>query len=252
MRKLGLVLVVLLCGSTDGAVITWNAAQDTTSSAANDVADGGNVILAINGQSQTNGSALRPGNVTLDGVLFESRDFDNFLGAFAIQSTAALSLPSGTTTGDAAYDTFLTHVAFANTANATNTANTGLSGTDVNVVFPILGLTTNSDYLVQVWYTDERNGNSNRVATFGDNETVESLVNVPATGANGFGSFVVGTFTADATTQDLRIAIANAPRSHVTGLLVREVVAVPEPSAFFAIAMASTVIGSRRRKSKRD
>ncbi|MDV6034066.1 MAG: PEP-CTERM sorting domain-containing protein [Phycisphaera sp. RhM] len=97
--------------SAPAAVITWGAVQDTTSSAANDLVDGGAVDLAINGQSQSNTSPLRQGSVTLDGILFASPDAQDFWGNIATPTLNALSLPSGRTTGDADYDTFLTHVA---------------------------------------------------------------------------------------------------------------------------------------------
>ena len=72
LRTLLCVLLAASFASTHSyaAVITWGAVQDTTTSAANDVADGGDVILALNGQSQSNSSPLRPGSVTLDGIVF--------------------------------------------------------------------------------------------------------------------------------------------------------------------------------------
>jgi hypothetical protein len=251
MSKYILLFIIgssFLTNHSYAAIITWGAVQDTTSNAANDVVDGGAVVLALNGQSQGNNSSLRPGPVTLDGVLFESRDFNNFLGRIAIDDPAALALPAGTTTGDADYDIFLNHVAFVNTSNAVNAANTGLSGTDNNSVYPITGLTANTDYLIQVWYTDERN-NGTRTATYGDNEG--NSVNVPAQGANGLGSFVVGQFTADSTMQDLRIGITGSPNGHVTGLLVRAT-AVPEPSSFFAMALVAggLVFVQRQKREK--
>lgn len=244
------ITAALLFSRSDAAVITWGVAQDTTTSAANDVVDGGDVVLAINGQSQSNTSPLRPGSVTLDGIVFDSPDYDNFLGRLATAEQAALSLNPGQTTGDSDYDLFLNHVAFANTSNATNTANTGLSGTDDDAVYPIQGLTTNTDYLIQLWYTDERTQVPPRTAIFGDNEASQNTVNVPGRGANGFGSFVVGTFTADSSSQDLRLQIEGSTRAHLTGLLVRAV-AIPEPSHFAIIALGAIVaVGRRGRRTK--
>ncbi|MCC9602601.1 PEP-CTERM sorting domain-containing protein [Stieleria sp. JC731] len=231
--------------SSTAAVITWGAVQATTTSAADDIVDGGEVILAINGQSQLNSSSRRPGSVVLDGITFQSLDYDQFLGASAIDDQRSLSLPEGRTTGDADYDVFLNHVAFVNTSNATNTANTGLSGTNTNAVYPIQGLTAGQNYLIQLWYTDERTWLDPRTAIFGDNESTESVVTLPGRGANGFGNFVIGNFTADATTQDLRIAIDAAQRSHLTGLMVR---AIPEPSAASLLGFTSLLLVARRRK----
>ncbi|QDV81446.1 PEP-CTERM sorting domain-containing protein [Stieleria magnilauensis] len=237
------LMTLVVYSSAPAAIITWGAVQDTTASAANDVVDGGDVVLAINGQSQSNTSPLRQGSVTLDGILFESPDAQDFLGNVATPTLNALSLPSGRTAGDADYDTFLTHVAFADVSQA------GLAGTDVDLIYPIAGLSVATDYLVQLWYTDERPTGTNRSAIFGDNETPNHTVVVPGQGANGFGSFVVGSFTADSSTQDLRIGIENAPRAHLTGILVRAV-AIPEPSSFAFLALGMTVaVGRRRRRS---
>jgi|GEM_PF-3534610 len=219
-RKSVLIGIVIgLGGLAHGASINWGPVESTTASAANDVVDGGEVVLAINGRSQSNSSSRRPpASVRLDGIKFDTVSLSRFLGRQATDIERALSLP--TSTGDSEYDAFLTHVAFSDVSNS------GLGGTDKNTIYSIGGLTRNSDYLVQLWYTDERPGVLSgfvpRIAIFGDNERVENTVNVPGLGDNGFGSFVVGSFTADSRTQDLRMTITNANRAHLTGILVRE------------------------------
>ncbi|MGB7326528.1 MAG: PEP-CTERM sorting domain-containing protein [Rubripirellula sp.] len=242
---IGLFLASLLPYSADGAVITWGVVQSTTTSAVNDVARFGDVVLAINGQSQGNASSRRPGDAVLAGITFQSLDFDQFLGQVAINDQTALSLPATTTTGDAQYDTFLNHVAFVNVNNASNSAATGLSGTDQDAVYPIPNLAIGKQYSIQVWYTDERVGNESRAMTYGDNEAGGNSASVPGTGANGLGSFVVGSFTADATSQDLRITTTTAGRGHITGLLVQ---AVPEPSSLFVCSFGVVGLLVRRRR----
>ncbi len=221
VARLSLLSAVLLisCDLAAAARINWATVQATTADAAEDVVDGGNVVLAINGRSQTDSSSRRPpSTVTLDGVVFESAPIADFLGRTAIDVPHALSSPKST--GDSEYDAFLTHVAFTNVSVAE------LRGTDSNAIYPIRGLTVGTDYLIQLWYTDERpsvfpNAQS-RIAIFGDNEPIENTVVVPGEGANGYGSFVAGSFEADRRSQNLRLAITNTARSHLTGILVRE------------------------------
>lgn len=202
------------------ASIDWGPARSTTASAANDIVDGGRVVLALNGRSQTDSSSRRPPrSVTLDGIEFESAPIREFLGATATDIERSLSSPNST--GDRDYDAFLTHVAFANVSVS------GLPGSDGNAVYRILGLKAETDYLVQLWYTDERPGVYNgfvpRVSTYSDNERVNpSTVEVPGQGDKGFGSYVVGSFTADGLSQSLRLTTDRASRSHLTGILVRE------------------------------
>ena len=214
-----------------GNEITWGPVQSTTGNAVEDVADGGHVVLAINGQSQEPGSPLAPPeSISLDGVEFTSASHEVFLGRSFVASGGAISFHGNT--GNLSYDQFLAHVAVVDVdANVPN-----LEGTNDLAIYKIQGLTENTQYLVQIWYTDERtftNGSRTRVATYGDNEPVPNKVDVPAVGEFGFGSFVVGTFVAGGTTQDLSFELRNtSPKvndngnPHVTGIMVREV-AVP-------------------------
>lgn len=241
LTSLAMVGVLALASGAQAAAITWGAAQDTTTSAANDVVDGGTVVVAFNGHNFGDGS--EPASVTLDGITFTSPDHDVFLGQqfdtgdlLTVNTTG----PVVNSTGDADYDTFLNHAAIVDTATA------GLGGSNTDATYSITGLTNGVAYFVQLWYADERVAPvdfTNRVATYGDG--LGSNVNVAATGANGFGQFVVGSFTADAATQDLRIAIANAGRAHATGLLVREV--IPEPASMVLFGLGGLLMFRRRR-----
>lgn len=229
---LSLVFMLSVASSVSRAAnINWGSAQDVTPSAEDDIVDGGAVVFAFNGHNH-NSPAGVPASVNLDGVTFTSPPISEFLGWTPVNGPAPDrqlgGQLNGNSTGNADYDTLLDNVAIVDAFTA------GLSGTNEDAIYPINGLSADSDYLLQIWFTEERDKQSHRVAVFGDNAVNENTVDVAGAGGNGFGKFVIGEFTADSGTQDLRLGILFAGRSHVTGLLVRE--AVPEPSAFILVA----------------
>ncbi len=186
-------------------VIQWGLTQDTTADAAADIIDGGAVVLALNGHNSGPGDPSEPGDVTLDGVLFTA---SNFLG----QVFNADGLLAGNSSGDADYDLLLDTVSVVDGGDPANNDTT----------FVITGLTDGTDYMIQLWFTDERAAQAGRVMTFGDNADPESTVDVAGEGANSLGRFVSGSFTAEGTTQDLHMVTNGFGRSHLTAILVRE------------------------------
>ena len=133
------VCSLLLCPSFAlGDKITWGTVQSTTGNAVDDVADGGEVVLAINGQSQRPGSPLGPPEtILLDGVEFTSASHEVFLGRSFVASGGAISFQGNT--GDLGYDQFLAHVAVADVdADVPN-----LGGTNDLAIYTIQGLKEN-------------------------------------------------------------------------------------------------------------
>ena len=226
-----MVLVMCIAFSTSNAgLITWDAAQDTTASAANDIVNGGAVVHAYNGHQFTDGHARVPEAVTLDGVAFTVPSRSVFLGKAFNDLNRALG---GNTTGDAGYDSILNNAGIVDVATASD-----VTGTNANAVYSISGLSVDTEYFIQVWYAEERGGNlAGRKMIYGDGNG--NTVTVAGQGANGFGQFVVGTFVADAATQDLQLIADGMGRSHVTGLMVRE---VPEPATMMLLSLGGILL----------
>lgn len=203
---------LLMTGATQAAVISWEAAQSITSSST-EVVNTGTTVKAVNATSTQQVSA----NPTLDinGVTFTS---SSVLGG-------NFNTPGWTPTADGDYDPFLDYVDFQN------------SGTGM-FTFDTITVEDGKDYLVQFWYAAE---GTTRAMTL-DSFDGDGSGDVTLSG----GQFVIGTFTADGTTQDLAIqASANGPR--ITGYQVRAV-AVPEPSSSALLGLGLLAVTLRRKR----
>lgn len=208
-------LSFVLVGVAQAATITWGAATNSASSS--DIADGGEVIASLNG-----GQPSLP-DLVLNDVTFTGNDITG--------GGTAGGMMTSHSTGDTTYDSFLTTLSVG-----------GGSGERTRTVH---GLTIGSDYLIQIWFTDLRNATSNRTMRFGDGNG--NTVDLKA--RNGaYGQYAIGTFTADATSQDYTMDPLGFSNGHITGLMVREAAPIPEPSTAILLGIGLLGLAKRARR----
>ncbi|MGI9457595.1 MAG: PEP-CTERM sorting domain-containing protein, partial [Aeoliella sp.] len=183
------ILGLMLSASASAAVITWGPAQD--SSGPGDVTTNGTVVEAINLTSDVS----VPGGPTLvNGVSFT---WDNTIMGLA----GGTGMLFGGDPGDpGGYNTILDSVDHGDSSIANP--------------WPIQvgggGLTVGNDYEIQLWYTDNRGFTDPTWSqTFDDGNG--NTVSLLSQGSNLFGQFVLGTFTADGTSQTLEITGGGPP-----------------------------------------
>ncbi len=237
-----LLAVAALSGATlHAAPMTWGAPQQITGDA--DVNTTGALFGAYNFGGAT---------TTVNGVTF---------GEFG---TGSPSITEGNFTlslapGDG-------NVGFNNTSSATapfsnlTASYRALLGTaaergDRTMTLSIAGLTIGESYLFQTWVNDSRdfNGNVFTVDLNRDGNGVGEVTLAPGQGLEGsLGRYVTGTFTANATSQQVtyfgsEVGVVNAAQLRRVSPPV-----VPEPgTALFGLALLGTAGFSRRRSVAR-
>lgn len=227
-----------LSSSALGAVITWSS--PTTVSGDSDVSTAfptfgawhflnGGANTSVNGVTFTdffssiNGQALASGQPNFTGGDNEG----NSIGAFGGDTSPFTSLSSG-------YQTLLSRGLFKADGNSATT-------------LTLNGLTIGQQYRVQIWVNDSRDLPNvwQRTALIADGiggNFSGPLSYNAAQASGGVGQFVIGTFTADATSQLLLISSDNP---QVNGLYVT---VVPEPSTVvLTLFAAASLIGIRAR-----
>lgn len=184
--------------SLRAAEISWEIAQGVMDPT---------VVRSDNAWVEAINASPNAGAVTVHGVTFES-------------SNALLPNPgySGALVGAETLDPGLDELL--------NTFDYG-GGTSTSITIGGDKLVIGQSYIVQVFYTDLR---FDRVMFFGD--AVGNTVGLHSSGGIGqFGETVVGTFTADATTQTLNLAI-NTGNTHITAYQIRSAIALPVIESF--------------------
>ncbi len=162
----------------------------------------------------TNG--LATGTTVVNGVTFTRTNlFGNSYG-----------FSSGVTTADAATDALYT--------------NAGYSGGTITLT----GLNIGDQYEIQAFHGDNRGGAlSTRVMNVGDGTTVATTSGAVSTS----GSWIIGTFTADAATQDFHSSHGTNVSSELNAYQLRNVT-VPEPSSTALLGLGGLALILRRRK----
>lgn len=165
-----LIAILLAAGAVQAATITWVPAMDVNS--VNDISTTGTLVEAVNA------SATGASSPVVNGVPFAAGSVLNSDNAVDVYTNS---------TSYTAYDTLLSNVDF---------------GTETSISVGSSSLVSGQDYLIQVWYTDDRNVTVGaRHMTFGDGEIVENTVSLNA----GTVQYATGTFTADSSSQTLTI-----------------------------------------------
>ena len=213
-------VILLASGAANAGIITWSEVQNTTDF--NDVLNFGSTVEAINGTDTNTGS------VTINGVEFDNStnllSKGGFVGALTNSST-----------GDSSYDALLNSFDFGNGADVTTL---NLGGGD---------LIADVDYLIQLWFTDIRI--ESRDVIVGDNAGNTEILNA---GGTGLGQYVIGSFTATGTTQELTLDPVDFSNAHITAYQILfaapAAATVSEPSTLAIVALGLMGFAARRFK----
>lgn len=238
-------------GSVSAAPIIWDAPQ--TISSDTDVVVSGSLAYAY-----TIGEEGVP-STTVNGVLFDSFEF---LTGGTSASVGSVTFTESPGILDATLGLGSTSAPFVNLAAAYRVLlASGGFASNANVITATLGdLTPGQQYLLQVWTSNA----SLFTPGFGTlQQTTLAATNQVTLDANttdlvgGLGQFVVGRFTADATTQAFTLAGANVPTNLplINAMQVRAI-PVPEPSTscmiLAGLAAAACLPGRLTRRGGRE
>lgn len=244
---IGLLIAPLSCPA---AVISWGAATDTTGKFQ---FIEGPLVIALNGGLQApnviGGGASGTSNYAFTATNYAS------LGPHGFAGTGADAGDSPQTrTQENVYDpsaiTSTGHLQFDNTIKSVTDSNGTPSGIATGTL-TLNGLTDGTDYLIQVFYNDQRTGGNihARVMRYGDGSgnTVDVAGGDPAAGVQTahYGQHAVGSFTASGTSQDLTMQAIGFGNVHYNAILVTE---VPEPSSAALLGLAALGLIVRRRR----
>jgi len=205
------VLAVISLGglaSSHATTVIWNPAQNITS--ASDVLTTGTFDRAYSFQ-------VSPGSdLSVNGVTFTSVSTPSDSGVASI--TVGNTTIASTTT-------------FASLNNSANSMTGDYNTLNLNAVYAqagqlnltLGGLTNGQEYRVQLWVSYTPGGGKTQTITSGNPVSINSN-----NGLTGAGQFVVGTFTADGSSQVFNISTGdNYPLLNAVSLY-----AIPEPSTY--------------------
>lgn len=210
-------IFTFLSSPVKSAIITWTDADVNSIS---DINTTGTLVEAVNfagtGGSDVTVTASDGSMITFmaeNGFLSNNFNGDVFAG----------------TTMDPNYDALLSQIDFG--PNAQN-----------NQDLPLTGLTVGQQYIFQFWYVDDGGLSNGRNITLSNPDDAGDTNDVTLNGDD----FAIGTFTADATTQNINlVSSANGLRATAYQLRV-----IPEVSTAFVLCsllIASSILFRKRR-----
>lgn len=248
-----------MCAQLSAAVISWQSSVDMYDGSNSDafVDNVGTSVIAVNPSSGSHG------DITLNGVTFVAANLTALNGGVTsngVTYTSTQPSQNGPTTfGDGA---------FSSNGDIFNVLS-GASWSPGTQTFS--GLTVGDTYSIQIFSNDARNGrNSNFVAVFSDG--TQSVADSMAAGTAGFnqldnrspdngsgnagGDYIIGTFTADATTQSFDASgstnggssLNSVDRAQINGIQLRNISVIPEPSSALLTGLAGLLFMFRRRQ----
>jgi hypothetical protein len=216
LAVLGVSAILGWAAQSHAATIVWSGA--TTIVGDSDISTTGTLLYAARYYASTGVS------LTINGVTFTDPG-SNVTWGGPTQNTGAAPLGL---TGD--YKEFLQRDSYASSSNSS-------TGT-----LTLNDLTPMQQYMVQIWSNDSRSGALNQLVTFTAGNAVSLDRNT--TGTSGYGQWVIGTFTADATTQSITVSNSLNQGLALNGLQVRT---IPEPSATLLGGLGMLMLLRRKR-----
>lgn len=229
------------------ASILWGS--PATISGDSDVSTTGTLLAAVNPGANVSGGLA----TTVNGVTFAAfgpqgvASATDSSGRFTIESTTAgYSVFSTTGLGSASppfsllsssYQTLLSYASYI--------SNSGQTDFSKPMTMTINGLTSGGEYAVQLWFNDSRPFSTGPLT--GTSETTSVSLDPNVTDAPGaLGQQVIGTFTADGTTQ----AIVFSTTGNAVGLSAYQLRLLPEPGSA-ALVLAGIAVLAMRPSARR-
>lgn len=214
-------------GISHAANITWEAATDISTDIGNsaDVSNNGTLIEAYNavGNDQIDAATT----ITINGVTFTPTtsllDGDPRNGA-------NIDFSNTTNDGDPDYDSLVSDLEFGGGTDPV-TLILGDGDGDASITGEGL-LVVGEAYEIQIWYSDTRAGTNGRVTPVSDGNGNTVELN---------DQFAIGTFTADATTQDITLESPGFGQAHVNAYQIRLLSSDPPPSVNLSTSAADPV-----------
>ncbi len=205
-----------MMASASAATITWG--EFDLAAAASEISTKGTSIEAWNLVNTDAREATD--TTTINGVVFTANNlFDS--GYFTNDTF-------GVSTGDANLDLLYLQASYSYDYNSVT----------------LEDLTIGNEYELQIFYGDNRPG-LNLMMNVGDGSTIQAT----SSGTIENGAWIIGTFTADATTQNFHSSFGNFNNtSYLSGYQLREILSVPEPSSTALIGLGGLALILRRRK----